>query len=496
MKRSEIAKQLTLVAVAGILAACAKATPSDLPDTPAARALSGWLAVYNGSNADSLVAFAQKSYAASELASRPADFVARGHQLWRKNYGRFEWLRVDTATAHSIDGFVRHELTQAIGKVYVEVDSQPPHGVTGVYLLPFARPPTDLTVASTRTDTEIARELEAFATTLESADVLSGTVALYRGESRLLSHAFGMARREPPTPNDLDMRFELASLSKLFTAVAIAQLVEQGKLRFETTLAEALPGYPNRETAARISVHQLLTHTSGLPDYYRNGKIRQIETSLRSLNDYFPAFALDSLRGEPGRVFDYSNSNYIVLGAIVERISKLRFETYVERFIFRPAGMTNTCYCEAGAPRRATQYSRYTSGFGPSRRPEPERWIEVPNEARRPGAPAGGGISTAEDIARFGAALLTNKLVSAETFARMVVPHTSMGGDGQKGYGFEVHDWSGTRFVGHGGNFWGVMSQVDIYPATGHVMVVLSNNDASGGEAIRNWTRRALAGLR
>jgi len=80
-------------------------------------------------------------------------------------------------------------------------------------------------------------------------------------------------------------------------------------------------------------------------------------------------------------------------------------------------------------------------------------------------------------------------------FARMTTPYVSMGGEGHKGYGFEVHDWFGTRFVGHGGNFWGVMSQIDIYPATGHIAVVLSNNDASGGEAVRNWTRRALAAV-
>jgi CubicO group peptidase (beta-lactamase class C family) len=386
-------------------------------------------------------------------------------------------------------------LTGAIGKVYVEVDSQPPHGITGVYALPFMRPPIDLAVRARLTDGQLAAGLRAYVTRLAEADVLSGAVAVYRNETPLLEQPAGLARRVPPQPNDLATRFELASLSKLFTAVAIAQLVEQGRLQFESTVADVLPEYPNRETAGRITVHHLLTHTSGLPDYYRNGKFRQFERSIRTLEDYWPTFALDSLWGVPGRSFDYSNSNYIVLGQIIERLSGMKFESYVERFIFSPAGMSDTCYCETGAPRRATQYSRYTSGFGPTRRAEPDRWIEVPSEARRPGAPAGGGISTVGDLARFGTALLTNKLVSAATFTRMIEPHTPMGGDGDKGYGFEVYDWFGTRFVGHGGNFWGVMSQIDIYPGTGHVVVVLSNNDASGGEAVRNWTRRVLAGV-
>lgn len=471
-------------------------SPADsLPATPAGTALAGWLSNYNGANPDSLMAFVRRAYAASELRARPPEAVARGLRLWRQNYGRFDFLRVDTSSAYSVDGFVRHGLTGALSKVYVEVDSQPPHGITGVYLLPFAKPPADLVVTVRGSDAQLAGELRAYVAKLRDADVLSGAVALYRGATPLLEQGIGLAHRKPPVPNDLETRFELASLSKLFTAVAIAQLVEQGRLRFETTLAEALPDYPNRETAARITVHHLLTHTSGLPDFYRNGKIRQYENSIRSLTDYYPTFALDSLWGVPGRAFDYSNSNYIVLGAIIERLSQVPFETYVERFIFTPAGMTATCYCEAGAPRRATPYSRYTSGFGPTRRSEPDRWIEVPTEARRPGAPAGGGISTARDIARFGSALLTNRLVSAAMFARMTTLHASMDGEGHRGYGFEVHDWFGTRFVGHGGNFWGVMSQIDMYPATGHIAVILSNNDASGGEAVRNWTRRALAGV-
>jgi CubicO group peptidase (beta-lactamase class C family) len=322
-----------------------------------------------------------------------------------------------------------------------------------------------------------------------------GSVQLRRRGSVHFAGAYGLAKREPPVPNGASTRFELASLSKLFTAVAIAQLVEQGKLRFDMTLADALPDYPNRATAAQITIHHLLTHTSGLPDFYRNGKIRQYEASLRSLTDYWPTFAMDSLWSPPGARHDYSNSNYITLGAIVERASGLEFEEYVRRHIFEPAGMRDSCYCESGSEHRATPYSRYTSGFGPSRRPVPERWTEVPTGAKRPGASAGGGISTADDIARFGAAILENKLVSAATKAIMLTPHVRMEG-GHRGYGFEIHDWFGTRIVGHGGNFWGVMSQLDIYPETGHVAVVLSNNDASGGEAVRNWTRRALSGLR
>jgi CubicO group peptidase (beta-lactamase class C family) len=492
-----IMKGIVGVALGVALTGCVSTAPAPvpLPETPAARALAGWLRTYNADNGDSLRAFVQRAYAASELAARPAEAIARGHRLWRQNYGTLGFLRVDTATTYAIDGYVRHGLTGALGKVYVEVDSQAPHGITGVYLLPFAHPPADLVTIARKTDPEIVHELREYAARLEAADVLSGTVVLRRNDSTLFEGAFGLARRQPPVRNTLSSRFELASLSKLFTAVAVAQLVERGRLRFETTVAEALPDYPNKQTAGLITVHQLLTHTSGLPDFYRNGKIRQYQSSIRSLTDFWPTFALDSLWFEPGTKYDYSNSNYIVLGVIIERLAGMPFETYVQRFIFDSVGMPQSCFCEPDAPRRATPQSRYTSGFGPTRRAEPDRWIEVASAARMPGAPAGGGLSTGDDLARFGAAVLQHKLLGPSMTQRVLTPYVSMDGDGFKGYGFEIYEWFGTRFVGHGGNFWGVMSQIDIYPQTGHVVVVLSNNDASGGEAVRNWTRRALAGV-
>ena len=148
----------------------------------------------------------------------------------------------------------------------------------------------------------------------------------------------------------------------------------------------------------------------------------------------------------------------------------------------------------ARGPNRATPYSRYTAGFGPGRRSVIERWVEVPPGAKRPGAPGGGGISTVGDLSRFAQALFAHRLLSPRMTTLVLAPKVTMEDGGRRGYGFEVYDWTGTRVVGHGGNFWGVMSQLDIYPESGgYIVVVLSNNDASGGEAIRNWTRRMLA---
>jgi hypothetical protein len=173
-------------------------------DTPARRALAAWLSTYNANDPDSLIAFARRAYAPSELASRPPEVIARGHRLWRKNYGTFELLRIDSAAAYSIDGFVRQQLTDAIGKVYVEVDSQPPHGITGVYLLPFTRPPADLATRAVRADAEIVSALAAYAARLSEADVFSGSVVLQRRDSILFARAYGHKRRDASVPNTPD----------------------------------------------------------------------------------------------------------------------------------------------------------------------------------------------------------------------------------------------------------------------------------------------------
>ncbi|MDQ3518808.1 MAG: beta-lactamase family protein [Gemmatimonadota bacterium] len=468
--------------------------PADvaLPNNHAAAALREWLRVYNLGRSDSALAFAARAYTASELADRPADVIARGQQLWRMNYGQMSVVRVDSSTPVAIEATVHEALTEAYGKVFVEVDTAPPHGITGVWLIPFVEPPPHAPHARLTTDHALADALSRYTERLANQNVFSGAVLVARRGSPLFARAFGPATRDPFTPNTLDTRFELASLSKLFTAVAVAQLVERGRLAFDTPISVVLPDYPNLDIARQITVEQLLTHTSGLPDFYRNGKFRQYEDSLRMLTDFWATFANDTLWSQPGARYDYSNSNYIVLGSMIERLSGLSFEEYVKRNIFEPTGMARTCYCEMGADHRATPYSRYTAGFGPTRRSVPDRWIEVPQGARRPGAPAGGGISTVNDLALFAAALLEHRLLGAAMTTRVLSARVPMDDGGKRAYGFEVYEWSGTRFIGHGGNYWGTMTQLDIYPDDGSVVVILSNNDASGGEAVRNWTRRTL----
>ena len=156
-------------------------------------------------------------------------------------------------------------------------------------------------------------------------------------------------------------------MGKMFTSVAIAQLVSQGKLSWDDTLAKVLPSYPNRDAAKRITIRQLLTHTAGVPDPFlspRYGHGKEYATHEAML----PDFADAPLTANAGKSFDYSNGNFAVLAAIVERLSGLSYEDYLKRNVWGPAGMT------LPSEKAAVGYARFTE-FDPlgieARRPRP-----------------------------------------------------------------------------------------------------------------------------
>jgi CubicO group peptidase (beta-lactamase class C family) len=158
---------------------------------------------------------------------------------------------------------------------------------------------------------------------LSDADEFSGVVLVAQGQTILFQHAAGFAQQQEQRPNQIDTRFSLASLNKIFTAVAILQLAEQGKLALGDPISRYLPAYP-RAIAEKVTIHHLLTHTSGLGHFWpqRVGVegYLAVRTHLRTPQDYFPLFRDEPLAFEPGERFQYSNAGFVVLGAILEPI--------------------------------------------------------------------------------------------------------------------------------------------------------------------------------
>jgi CubicO group peptidase (beta-lactamase class C family) len=311
---------------------------------------------------------------------------------------------------------------------------------------------------------------------LGDAGEFSGVVLLRKGGKTMLHEAYGLASIEYKAPNKVDTRFNLASVGKMFTAVAIGQLVEQGKLKWTDTLAKVLPDYPNKAQAGRITIHQLLTHTSGMGLYWEN-LFKGNWTAVRTAQDLVPFFVNDSLLAPPGTAWNYSNTGYAVLALVIEKVSGEDYFAYLQKHIFDPLGMKGTDYSalDEDIPNKATGYFRE----GPNAPLKNNLFTHTVK-----GGGAGGGWSTSSDLATFAEAYMAGKLFSKSTLASMTKAHATLppppggggGGSSSYGYGTFVNARDGKPVWGHTGGFPGIMTILNMYPATGDVMVMQSNN--------------------
>ena len=348
----------------------------------------------------------------------------------------------------------------------------PPHG--------RRLPPAPWSTDSTLGDEQVAALIRERVKQAADSDKFSGVVLVAHGDRVLVHDVYGWADRERGVRNTKETTFATASLGKTFTGVAIGQLVAAGKLRWDDTLANVLPEYPNREAARQVTVRQLLSHTAGIPDVFLSGRFKGGQ-AYASNTEVLATFADAPLAGNAGKSFDYSNGGFVTLAAIVERLSGEKFGDYLRRHVFEPSGMRVAC----GTP--AVGYARWSEldplGVEP-RRPESVRAKKGASTNERRDCSRvlgfGGNAYTAEDLFRFAHALRSGKLVPPAVADTLTTGKVSMGGPMKYGFGFFVRPLHGQRVIGHSGS----------NPDTGHdadlqvvwegawTVVVLSNYDA------------------
>ena len=319
-------------------------------------------------------------------------------------------------------------------------------------------------------------ELDRYLAEATAKDSFSGVVLISKGAETLFKKAYGVGDKKGNTPNSEETKFNIGSMSKMFTAVAIAQLAEKGRLSFTDTISKYLPDYPNRPVAEKVTIHQLLTHTSGMGDYL-NEKFYANLSSIKNIADILPLFVDEPLAFEPGSKWQYSNAGYVVLGLIIEKVSGRSYFDYVKEEIFKPAGMLNTDSFakDEHVPNMAIGYTRMnpSGGADPS---APRR----ENLDMRPlkGSPAGGAYSTAEDLLKFALALRGDKLLSRKFTELVTTGKVEAGGPiGKYGYGFGDKIFNGMHIVGHNGGGPGVGADFEMFPDLGYVSVILTNYD-------------------
>jgi CubicO group peptidase (beta-lactamase class C family) len=331
------------------------------------------------------------------------------------------------------------------------------------------------------------RSLESSLDRAAAAGRFSGVVLVAKDGRPVLSRAYGIADRRSGARIRLDTRFNLASLGKPFTAVAVARLVEDGKLRFGETIGRFLPELPRR-IGDRVTVAELLDHTSGLGDFFASPDYARLRPRLTSLGRYLPLIADAPPVAAPGAGFHYSNSGYILLGLIVERVSGRDYYDFLRSEVFRRAGMTSS-----GCPRRNHLGPRTAIGYTQA----PGLPGLQPNTASLPprGTSAGGCYSTAPDLLRFANALVRHHLLDAALTKTVTSAKVDVGRLGKYGYGF------GLRYgrpgepptIWHNGGSPGVGAELDISAARRYTVVVLANRDYP---AIASVIDRILNALR
>jgi CubicO group peptidase (beta-lactamase class C family) len=253
-------------------------------------------------------------------------------------------------------------------------------------------------------EAELVRRLGATLDSLAARDEFSGVVLLARQGVSVFQRAYGFADRESKRPNDVETAFNIGSINKLFTGIAIRQLSAEGKLHLDSSLATYWPDYPNAGLARRVTIRQMLQHRSGIGGDIFAAPPGKTRHDLRHNNDFLPLFTSRPLDFEPGTQQRYSNAGFIVLGALVERLSGKDYYAYVREHIYTPAGMRRTGAWPPDSlpPNTARGYTRRNGS------------VEL-NTALLPGrgSAAGGGYSTAQDLMRLVQAMRDGKIREA-----------------------------------------------------------------------------------
>lgn len=341
---------------------------------------------------------------------------------------------------------------------------------------PGTEPPAKLTVPA------LVTAVEARAAEYATQDQFAGAILLAHKGRVLMQKAYGEADRNTHKPNALDTQFRFGSMGKMFTAIAVMQLVQDGKIALDEPIGRYLTGYPNQDIANKVTVANLLTHTGGTGDIF-GPEFDKNKGSLRSTKDYVNLYGARAPEFAPGSRWSYSNYGFILLGRIVEAASGLDYDDYLRQRIFVPAGMSST----GNEPESITLPRRAVSYMGAGARLKP-----ADDTLPLKGTAAGGGYSTVGDFDRFVTGLTTHRLLNAATFQKLVDGGVTMA-DGK----FTAFDFGGTvpgagRFIGHGGGAPGMSGSLQHFLKSGVTVVVLANRDPGTAESIAMFAAHRL----
>ncbi len=311
-------------------------------------------------------------------------------------------------------------------------------------------------------------DLDAMLSATFAADAPGAAVVVVKDGKVVFRKGYGRASLELGTPMRPEMVFEIGSVTKQFTSTAVMMLVEQGKLALDDDVRKYLPYFPDK--GAKITVEHLLTHTSGIQSYTGMPSFPTIWRKDMSPQEIVELTSNEPLEFPPGTKFNYNNTGYVMLGAIIEKVSGLSYADFIKKNIFDPLGMTHSVYGSHTdlIPNRASGYGRDESG-----------WKNAQYLSLTLPYAAGSLMSSVDDLALWDAAVSSGKLLSKASWDRAFTPYKLASGESTGyGYGWGVETYEGHKMIRHSGGIPGYVSEVLRAPDDRVYVAMLTNSTA------------------
>jgi D-alanyl-D-alanine carboxypeptidase len=319
---------------------------------------------------------------------------------------------------------------------------------------------------------------------MQQRGVPSASVAVVRGGKLVYAHAYGRAHIDPDKAATPEMRYSIGSISKQFTAAGILILAEQGKLNLDDPVGKYVPGLTRGD---EVTIRQILSHTSGYQDYWPEDYLMKPMVQPTTAQQILNEWAKKPLDFDPGTQWQYSNTNYVIAGMIVEKASGQKLMDFLGEHIFHPLGMRSVWNSDEAKLTQtdATPYIGYA--LAPVRM--------APKEGRGWLFAAGELAMTAHDLALWDESLIAQKLLKPESYREMFTEVKTKDGKGTHyGLGVSVGDLDGHRDISHGGEVTGFVSDNEVLVDDGVAVVVLTNHMGGGAGSIAQLSASTIAG--
>jgi D-alanyl-D-alanine carboxypeptidase len=429
-----------------------------LPDTPAGRNAAAYIQAFNAGEA-AMREFLEGRVAKEALLKTPVEARIDRYRQMKGRMGTIELRKVVESRGAFVSVVARTTNGPTV-RMDFEFEPTEPFGLLGIRIEALEEGGEErITADPKKDDGELVAAVKEYGERIARADDFSGVILIARNGKPIFEQAYGYADRDKKVLNRVDTKFNIGSINKSFTALAVRQLIAKGRIAPGDTIGRFLPDYPNKDAAGKVTVRHLLEMTSGIGDFFGERYQATPKERIRSLEDYLPLFADKPFEFEPGAEERYSNGGYVVLGLIVAKASGQDYYDYVRDHIFKPAGMNDTASYpkDTDVPNRALGYVREGSAW-------------KPNDATLPGrgSSAGGGYSTVHDLLNYTIALGNGTLAGVREETR--------GG------------------FGIAGGAPGLNAVLEWDPERGYAIVVMSNLDPPSaervGRRIRAWLPR------